>query len=195
MLKNPDDRRARRSRRLLKESLLTLMKQKSFSEISVRDVTDEADMNRGTFYLHYTGTADLLQNLEADLLEEIQDLVDAHISETMEKGTVRPLLEPVLDFVVAQRETCEILFRGNETSNFVQALQQLIRKNGAPLIETWFHPQDQSLTDYLLSFLTWGFIGLLKEWFDQGMALPREELLNSAQRLADSAAASFFPRT
>ena len=127
MLKNPDDRRARRSRRLLKESLLTLMKQKSFSEISVRDVTDEADMNRGTFYLHYTGTADLLQNLEADLLEEIQDLVDAHISETMEKGTVRPLLEPVLDFVVAQRETCEILFRGNEASNFVQALQQLIQ--------------------------------------------------------------------
>lgn len=64
MLKNPEDRRARRSRRMLKESLLELMKKKTFSEISVRDVTDGADMNRGTFYLHYAGTAELLQSLE-----------------------------------------------------------------------------------------------------------------------------------
>ena len=33
MLKNPEDRRARRSRKLLKESLLELMKRKSFSEL------------------------------------------------------------------------------------------------------------------------------------------------------------------
>ena len=46
MLKNPEDRRARRSRKLLKESLLALMKEKSFSEISVRDVAEGADMNQ-----------------------------------------------------------------------------------------------------------------------------------------------------
>lgn len=193
-MKNPEDRRARRSRKLLKESLLALMKKKDFSEISVRDVTDEADMNRGTFYLHYSGTAELLQNLEADLLDEMQALIDAHISETMEKGTVRPVLEPVLAFVLERRETCEILFRGSEASGFIQALQQLIQRNGAPLIETWFHPRDEALTDYLLSFLTWGFIGLLKEWFTQGMTLPREELVAAAQRLADSAAVGMFPK-
>ena len=71
MPKNFEDRRARRSRKLLKESLLELMKHKTFSDISVRDVTDAADMNRGTFYLHYSGTAELLQSLEADLLSEL----------------------------------------------------------------------------------------------------------------------------
>ena len=191
-MKNSEDRRARRSRKLLKESLLTLMKRKSFSEISVRDVTDEADMNRGTFYLHYSGTADLLQNLEEDLLNEMQVLIDTHIPETMEEGTVRPVLEPVLDFILDRRETCEILFRSSEASGFFQALQQFIRRNGEPLIETWFHPQDQALTDYFLSFLTWGFIGLLKEWFDQGMSVPREELIAAAQRAADGAASYFF---
>ena len=194
MPKNPEDRRARRSRKLLKESLLDLMKRKDFSEISVRDVTDRADMNRGTFYLHYSGTAELLESLEEDLLAELQELVDARIPETMETGTVRPVLEPVLDFVVERREICEILFAGREASGFLQALQQLIRKNGAPLVETWFHPQDHTLTDYLLNFLTWGFIGLLREWFAQDMALPREELLATGQRLADGAAAGLFPR-
>ena len=104
MLKNPEDRRARRSRRMLKESLLELMKQKRFSEISVRDVTDGADMNRGTFYLHYTDTADLLQSLEADLFQELQALIDDHIQESMDDRTLRPVLEPILDCAADRRE-------------------------------------------------------------------------------------------
>ncbi len=193
MLKNPEDRRARRSRKLLKESLLELMKRKRFDEISVRDVTDGADMNRGTFYLHYSGTAELLQSLEEDLLEELQALVDAHMQETVAVGSVAPVFEPVLDFVIENRETCAILFSSSESSGFFQALQQLVHQNGAPLVKTWYHPADPRLTDYLLSFLAWGFMGLLREWFEQDMALPKAALLSAAQRVADGAAAGLFP--
>ena len=194
MAKNSDDRRARRSRRLLKEILLVLMKRKAFSQISVRDVTDEADMNRGTFYLHYTGTVELLQSLEADLLQELEALIDAHLQETVDRGSVRPLLEPLLDFVVERQETWAVLLDEDDASGISQGLQRLIRKKGAGVVETWFHPQNSQLGDYLLTFLAWGFIGLLKEWFAQDMALPQEELIAAAQRLADGATAGLFPR-
>lgn len=193
MVKQSQDRRARRSRRLLKESLLELMKQKRFSEISVRDVTDGADMNRGTFYLHYTDTADLLQSLEADLFAELQALIDAHIQQTLDDHTIRPILEPVLDYAVEQREIWEVLLSDSASSGFIQGLQQLIRRNGAPLVEAWFHPQDDTLTDYFLNFLTWGFVGLLREWFKQDMALPREALLSAAARLAEGSGGGLFP--
>ena len=194
MLKNPEDRRARRSRKLLKQSLLELMKEKSFSEISVRDIAEGADMNRGTFYLHYSGTVELLQSVEAELLEELESLIGAHIQETVADGTVRPVLEPLLDFAVAHRDTCAILFASSEASGFIQALQQLISRCGAALVEDWFHPQDRRQTDYYLSFLTWGAIGLLKGWFAQDMALPREELLAAAQRMADGSASRLFSK-
>ena len=48
MPKNPEDRRARRSRKLLKEIQLDLMKRKDLSQIYVREVTDRADIKRGT---------------------------------------------------------------------------------------------------------------------------------------------------
>lgn len=192
MLKNPEDRRARRSRKLLKESLLELMKRKTFADISVRDITDAADMNRATFYLHYSGTAELLQSVEEDLLAELQALVDAHMQETVAVGSVAPVFEPVLDFAVEHRETCTILFASSEASGFFQSIQQLVHENGAPLVRTWFRPADPRLTDYLLNFLAWGFIGLLSEWFEKDMALPKSELLAAAQRLADSAAAGLF---
>lgn len=192
MLKNPEDRRARRSRKLLKESLLELMKGKAFADISVRDVTDAADMNRATFYLHYTGTAELLRSVEEDLLEELQALVDAHMQETFAVGSVAPVFEPVLDFAVEHRETCAVLFASSEASGFFQSIQQLVHENGAPLVRTWFQPEDPRLTDYLLNFLAWGFIGLLAEWFEKDMALPKAELLAAAQGMADSAAAGLF---
>lgn len=189
-LKNGEDRRARRSRRLLKESLLEQLRHKPLAEISVRDVTDGADMNRGTFYLHYTGTAELLESVEAELMEELQGLIDQHIQETRAEGTVYPVLEPLLDFVLEKREICELLL--HRSDGFMLALQRLIRRNGAPLIEAWFHPRDGERTDYLLSFLTWGVIGLLKEWFDKETRLSREELLEMAQQLADSAGRAVF---
>ena len=192
MPKNPEDRRARRSRKLLKESLLELMKRKTFSDNSVRDVTDAADMNRATFYLHYSGTAELLQSVEEDLLAELQSLVDAHMQETFAVGSVAPVFEPVLDFAVEHRETCTILFASSEASGFFQAIQRLVHENGAPLVRTWFRPADPRLTDYLLNFLAWGFIGLLSEWFEKDMALPKAELLAAAQRMADSASAGLF---
>ena len=195
MVKQSQDRRARRSRRMLKESLLELMKRKRFSEISVRDVTDGADMNRGTFYLHYTDTADLLLSLEADLFQELQALIDDHIQESMDDRTLRPVLEPILDCAADRREVWEVLLSDSASTGFLQGLQALIRRNGAPLVEAWFHPQDSSLTDYLLTFLAWGFAGLLREWFQQEMRLPREELIRAAVRLAEGAGGGLFPET
>ena len=192
MLKNPEDRRARRSRKLLKESLLELMKRKTFADISVRDVTDAADMNRGTFYLHYSGTTELLQSVETDLLSELQALIDAHMQETVAVGSVAPVFEPVLDFAIENRETCAVLFASSEASGFFQAIQQLVHENGAPLVRTWVQPADPRKTDCLLNFLAWGFIGLLAEWFEKDMALPKAELLSAAQRMADGAAAGLF---
>ncbi|MEL6269902.1 MAG: TetR family transcriptional regulator, partial [Chloroflexota bacterium] len=53
------DLRIKRSRKFLIEALLTLMKDKPFQKISVRDITEEAMVNRSTFYAHFTDKYDL----------------------------------------------------------------------------------------------------------------------------------------
>ena len=42
--------------------------------------------------------------------------------------------------------------------------------------------------DYLLSFVAYGLIGLVKVWFDGGMALPKEDLIAEADRMVTGAA-------
>lgn len=187
------DRRFRRSCRLLKQSLLSLMKEKRFADISIREIADRADMNRATFYLHYTDTAQLLRSIEEDLLAEAQGLIDAHIQETEEARSVRPVFQPILTFVVEKREVCSVLLENNEASGFVQGLQQLIWRNGEPLVRAWFHAAGGQQVDYTLRFLTWGLLGLVKEWFDQDMAMSQEDLLDLAGRLVHGASEAALP--
>ena len=188
MEKQSEDRRSRRSRRLLKEGLLQLMQEKRFSEITVRDITERMDLNRGTFYLHYPDTAALLQSVEEDMLEEAQVLVDAHMAESTAERTLRPVLLPILDYVVEHRTTIGTLLDSNSASGFVGRLQKLIYCNGSRLTEAWFRNVSPEQMDYLMSFITYGLIGLVKEWFGRGMDLPGEELVSMADRLAQGAA-------
>lgn len=67
------DRRIRRSRRALADALLYLVTQKQFSEISILDITEQADMNRSTFYLHFQSKEELLL---AALVERFDELVE-----------------------------------------------------------------------------------------------------------------------
>ena len=188
MEKRSEDRRSRRSRRLLKEGLLQLMQEKRFSEITVRDITERMDLNRGTFYLHYPDTAALLQSVEEDMLAEAQVLVDAHMAESTAERTLRPVLLPILDYVVEHRTTIGTLLDSAAAGGFVDRLQELIYRNGARLTAAWFRDVSPENLDYLMSFITYGLIGLVKEWFGRDMDLPGEELVSMADRLVQQAA-------
>ena len=58
---------------------------------------------------------------------EIQAVVDTHIGEAEQKNTLRPVFEPILDFIVEHRETCESLFCNNEASGFFERLEAMCR--------------------------------------------------------------------
>ena len=90
MTEKMEDRRIRRTKRLLKQGFAELMREKDFQEITVRDITDRMDLNRGTFYLHYADTYDLLQKLESDVLDDVQRMIDEHSSEAG-TGSLQPV--------------------------------------------------------------------------------------------------------
>ena len=66
MAAQKEDRRIRRTKRLLRQALAELMNEKDFKDITVKEITDRADLNRGTFYFHYTDTYDLREKIEVD---------------------------------------------------------------------------------------------------------------------------------
>ena len=185
-----EDRRARRSRKLLKQGFMDLLREKGFARISVRDITDRADMNRGTFYLHYPDTAALMRSVEEDMLREAQALIDEHLQEAMEGNSLRPLFEPLLDYVVAHRDACATLFKNDSCSGFLEGIQRLACENGRRLIARRYPALTEAQAGYFTTFAAFGLTGLMKSWFDSGMSLPKENLLEVADTLVKGAASA-----
>jgi Bacterial regulatory proteins, tetR family. len=69
-----EDRRVRRTKKMLTQALTQLMQEKQIKEITVRELTDLADMNRGTFYLYYRDVYDMLEKLEDSMFEALDSI-------------------------------------------------------------------------------------------------------------------------
>ena len=182
MVINKDDRRVKRTRRLLKQGLAELLRQKHFSDISARDITENMDLNKATFYLHYKNTYELLQDLETDLLEQAQEMIDRYEYDETE-DSMRKFFEPLLDFVVENRSVCEALFVNNASSDFTGRVVEFIYKNGTEIMKKRFPKISVEDADYVLSFVAFGLIGLLRRWFEKEMSIPKEKLLNIADEM------------
>ncbi|RFB16817.1 TetR/AcrR family transcriptional regulator [Bacillus sp. HNG] len=65
------DRRIVKSKRAMKDALLTLMNEKDFKDISISDIVREADLNRGTFYKHYQYKEDILHEIMDEVIDDL----------------------------------------------------------------------------------------------------------------------------
>ena len=65
-----DDRRIQRTRKLLRDSMLELILDRGYDDISIQDVTDHANLGRATFYLHYREKDDLFRDLLINMANE-----------------------------------------------------------------------------------------------------------------------------
>ena len=70
------DRRTRYTRQTIKDSFLTLLEEKPFSKITVTEICRISEINRGTFYLHYYDTADVLDDILNEILKETTSVID-----------------------------------------------------------------------------------------------------------------------
>ena len=71
-----EDRRTRKTKAQIKVALIELMAQKDITKISVKEIAERADINRGTFYLHYYDIYDVLEQIQNEFIETINQILD-----------------------------------------------------------------------------------------------------------------------
>ena len=70
------DRRIRRTQKLLGEALITEALEKGYKNITIQDVTDRADIGYRTYFRHYTGLDELLVSVAQDRLDQFYEILD-----------------------------------------------------------------------------------------------------------------------
>lgn len=72
------DKRSQRTREALKKTLAQMMIKQNINDITIKNLVVLANINRSTFYLHYTDIFDLLQEMENDIISQIQKVLDSY---------------------------------------------------------------------------------------------------------------------
>ena len=172
-----EDRRIRRTKKLLKQALDQLMDEKDFKDITVKDITERADLNRGTFYLHYMDTYDILNKIEDEILKNIQNMIDQNIEKTNASDSVIPALKPIAEYIMENADICRCLINNKASVDFIEKFQNLIYDNCSDIIKRRHNVKDSKQNEFYLSFITLGIIGMVKKWLETKPMVSAEEIV------------------
>lgn len=161
------DIRIIKTRRAIQAAFLKLMKEKGFTAVTVKDIIQEAEINRSTFYAHYEDKYDLLDNIENDLLNRINETEirtdilrtngDNESFEEVVKGRAQMLIE--------NGQLIALLFSENGDPTFAGKLgDSIYRLWQSAEVSGRFILPDQYAIAVLIGMLT----GLFSEWIRGG---------------------------
>ena len=108
------DRRVRKTKAQLRAGLARLMQKKSIKEITVKELVEEVDINRSTFYLHYTDIYQMLESIEAELMDEVSHLVEDYPLDPLNnKESSYPFIEQIFTILDNNKDICIALLGKN----------------------------------------------------------------------------------
>lgn len=168
MNKSGDENRSVRStKRRLREGLLALMQEKPVGSITVKELTALADMNRGTFYTHYSDVFDLLSSVEDEFFKNFSDRINVPVT-TQEEFYI--YMVNVFSFLGENKRFCVALMGTNGDMQFIERVRVLVDEKCEAFWQS--HYPDVSRTQFEIhkAFLMSGLLGLIQHWFFNGLA-------------------------
>ena len=122
-----EDRRVRRTKKILTQALTELLQQKQVNEITVKELTDLADMNRGTFYLYYKDIFDMIEKIEDEMFSKLNAIFTLRENEAVTEQT-KPILLDLFRFIENNQEMCRVLLSPNGDMSFLHRLNEVLRE-------------------------------------------------------------------
>ncbi len=157
------DRRVRRTRNLLLQGLIRLMNEKDIKDISVRELSDLADINRGTFYLHYTDIYDMVGKIEDELFVEFNNILDRNLSTRAQAIAPQATLFDIFTFLERHRELARVMIGPHGDLAFVNRLKTLVEERMRQSLEQAKISQEQ---EYRYAFIVSGYVGVIELWLN-----------------------------
>ena len=143
------DLRVKKTKTAIINAFLQLRANKPLERITVKELSDLAEINKATFYLHYKDIYDLSESLETELLDSVFSKLNPNTVFSEPKRFIRELT----DGLVSNQSLTDIIFSNDRHGIYVDRLEKKIR---AFLFENYPHMKENSQTNILLSYLVKG---------------------------------------
>jgi AcrR family transcriptional regulator len=175
------DRRYRRSERLLQQGLVELLAVKDLKSISIRELTEKADVHRSTFYAHYEDIYELYDQMIRQFYGRITDIINKDY-----KGKLADCYSRLLEYAYDNKELSMIVLNDiADVAAFNGALQMMrdsCTRYWCKLLGVSELPAD--ISGYV-DYHVYGCFAIVRDLFSGGFVRPVEEAARMITEIDD----------
>lgn len=171
--KKPLDRRIIRTKSAIRDALIFLINEKGFDAILVSDITDRANINRGTFYLHYQDKFDLLEKTQTEIIENLERIIlqanALSISDTTSVESPLPVIVSTFEYLKENASLMHALLSLEGGIRFQAQIRKTIEKNLKLEFLSGLKERNFLVpSHYLISYAIAAHFGVIQDWLDRG---------------------------
>jgi AcrR family transcriptional regulator len=168
-------RSAIRSRKLIKQAFVELMREKGIDEISVKDIVTKADINRGTFYAHYTGTHAVIEQIENEIIATLLEFMNEFQYGQLIENPL-PFLLKIASFLEQDLEFYRLFFSAQHSLTFINKMKTLFLDKMVSNEKTLATIKNKDQFLICANFFAYGFVGLYHDWFNHKIKMSLNDL-------------------
>ena len=189
----PTDRRVLRTKKNIRQAFLHLLSEKSLSQITVKELSNLADINRKTFYMYYSNIEDIFAELEDELVLKLVYVFEKELFQT-EMFNSYSFFENLNHTIQEDIDLYRIL-------NHSDLLPHLIQRAKNALIEVFFRKYNISADSdnerYILyaEYAASGILSMYTKWFSRDFHMSLEELTRTAAEITLYGLQHLLPQT
>lgn len=165
-----EDRRIKKSKEALKGTLLTLMKKKRLSKITICELCEKANLNRSTFYANYSGINEIIEEIHNDIFYDMSvSLKTTFIDYDKSEEYKIKILKEIIEYLYQKVDIIRILLINNENNMFEKHLTEYFMKY-------YEIEKKDRIKRYTFLYHTMGSLTLILTWLLEDCPCTSEEL-------------------
>ena len=165
------DRRVLRTKKLLRNSLFSLIGEKPADKITVKDLTLRAGVNRSTFYCYFSDIPDMLEKLQDEVYGSFASRVLINKPELSDAEKLTAYIRAFLDFILENADVCTYMADSDVFSTLSQKIRNALF-GSLPDSKSVFPESDPRR--YSAVFGMYGAWAAIIEWMHEGMKIPAD---------------------
>ncbi len=184
MANKKNDYRTRVTKMLIRKAFTDLMQQKPIQSISIKELCEKAGINRGTFYSHYKDIYDLLEQTESIMADEIRQALTPLFDAPKSDSRMLPdVITGIFQCLQKNADICAITLGPYGDQNFINKLMELGLESCLQSYSAIFADASPEKINFFYTFVSWGYIGILRKWFDGGTHESIEETAKMCEEI------------
>lgn len=153
-----------RSKNMIKSAFLELIQEKDANKITVTDIVKRADINRSTFYAHYPDVQGVVEQINAEAINEMLEILGEFKYENF-FSNLAPVLLKINRYLENEMELCRIMILSDYADDFFEEAKRVFfdyMKNAESIPSKL---RNSPVFEMRISFFVGGLMNMYRQWF------------------------------